>query len=222
MDMILQLFTNGGIVMIPLFGLSIFAIAMILERSLFWLKLNRNQAKIIKKGLRMYPEEPEMAKALFERYQHLPIPRIFLAALNLRRPTPEKFRLALESAAQAEIPLLKRFSNSFEIVTSASPLLGLLGTVLGLITSLAALRIGDIEASQTTGVTGGISEALTSTAAGLVIAIFTLFFASMFRGLYLQQIALIQEVSSQLELLHLDRYELDNYEQQGEKQDALT
>ena len=88
-----------------------------------------------------------------------------------------------------------------------SPLLGLLGTVLGLITSLSSLQIGNLEASQTTGVTGGIGEALTSTATGLVVAIVTLFFASTFRGLYLQQIALIQEFSSQLELLHLDRYE---------------
>ena len=193
--------------MFPLLGLSIFSLAMILERSLFWFKLTRGQGKVLKKGLNLYQEDPQMATMMLKRNQHLPIPRIFLAALSLKRPTPEKFRLALESAAQAEMPLLKRFSNSFDVVTSVSPLLGLLGTVLGLITSLASLRIGDLESSQATGVTGGISEALTSTATGLVIAIVTLFFASTFRGLYLQQIALIQEYSSQLELLHLDKYE---------------
>ena len=57
------------------------------------------------------------------------------------------------------------------------------------------------------GVTGGIGEALTSTAAGLIVAIATLFFASIFRGLYLRQIALIQEVGGQLELIHLDKYD---------------
>ena len=203
--------------MFPLLGLSVFSLAMILERSLFWLELTRGQGKVLKKGLDLYQEDPQMAVMMLKRNQHLPIPRIFLAALSLKRPTPEKFRLALESAAQAEMPLLKRFSNSFDVVTSVSPLLGLLGTVLGLITSLASLRIGDLESSQATGVTGGISEALTSTATGLVIAIITLFFASTFRGLYLQQIALIQEYSSQLELLHLDLYE-----QPGATTDAFT
>ncbi|HHP7231435.1 MAG TPA: MotA/TolQ/ExbB proton channel family protein [Xenococcaceae cyanobacterium] len=217
METVAQLFNNGGVVMFPLLGLSIFALAMILERSLFWFKLARGQEKILKKVLTVYQEDAEMAAMLLKRNQHLPMARIFLAALSLKRPTPEKFRLALESAAQAEIPALKRFSNSFDIITSVSPLLGLLGTVLGLITSLASLRIGEIETSQATGVTGGISEALTSTATGLVIAIMTLFFASTFRGLYLQQIALIQEFSSQLELLHLEKYEPT-----GERNDAIT
>ena len=203
--------------MFPLLGLSIFSLAMILERSLFWFKLARGQEKVLKKILTFYQEDPEMADTMLKRNQNLPMARIFLAALSLQRPTPEKFRLALESAAQAEMPLLKRFSNSFETITSVSPLLGLLGTVLGLITSLASLQIGDIQSSQATGVTGGISEALTSTASGLVIAIITLFFASTFRGLYLQQIALIQEFGGQLELLHLEKYE-----QKGDTADALT
>ncbi len=204
--------------MFPLFGLSIFSLAMILERSLFWFKLARGQEKILKKVLTFYQEDPEMADTILKRNQNLPMARIFLAALSLQRPTPEKFRLALESAAQAEMPLLKRFSNSFETITSVAPLLGLLGTVLGLITSLASLQIGDIQSSQATGVTGGISEALTSTAAGLVIAIITLFFASTFRGLYLQQIALIQEFAGQLELLHIEKYE----QKGGDTADALT
>ena len=217
METVYRLFNNGGVVMWPLLGLSIFSLAMILERSLFWFRLTHGQDKILKKVLNFYQEDPEMASVMLRRHQHLPMARIFLAALSLERSTPEKFRLALESAAQAEIPLLKRFSNSFETITSVSPLLGLLGTVLGLITSLASLSIGDIESSQATGVTGGISEALTSTATGLVIAIFTLFFASTFRGLYLQQIALIQEFSGQLELLHLEKYE-----QKGDITDAIT
>ena len=217
MEKIYQLFSNGGVVMWPLLGLSIFSLAMILERSLFWSQLTSRQDKILKKVLVLYEKDPEMADMMLKKNQHLPMARIFLSALSLKRPTPEKFRLALESAAQAEMPLLKRFSNAFETITSVSPLLGLLGTVLGLITSLASLRIGDIESSQATGVTGGISEALTSTATGLVIAIVTLFFASTFRGLYLQQIALIQEFSGQLELLHLEKYEI-----KGEMTDAIT
>jgi biopolymer transport protein ExbB len=137
----------------------------------------------------------------------LPIARIFLAALQLEQPTPEEFRLALESEAQAELPILKRFNTVFDTIISISPLLGLLGTILGLIASFASLTIGDVGGSTTTGVTSGISEALVSTASGLVVAIFTLLFANTFRGLYLRQTALIQEYGGQIELLYRRQYE---------------
>ncbi|MGL5795432.1 MAG: MotA/TolQ/ExbB proton channel family protein, partial [Waterburya sp.] len=205
-----------GVVMYPLLGLSIYSVAMILERSLFWFKISRQQEQVIKQLLNLYRDDTKAASMMLKRHTNLPIARVFLVALSLERSTPQKFKLALESAAQAEMPILKRFSNSLETVISLSPLLGLLGTVLGLITSLSSLRLGDIGSSQATGVTGGIAEALISTAAGLVVAIATLFFASMFRGLYLQQIALIQEVGGQLELIHLDKHEHE------EAYDALT
>jgi biopolymer transport protein ExbB len=207
MDTIWQLFKSGGVVMFPLLGLSIYSVAMILERSLFWLKISRQQDQVIKQLLNLYRDDVKEASMMLKRHRNLPIARVFLVALSLERSTPQKFKLALESAAQAEMPILKRFSNSLETVISLAPLLGLLGTVLGLITSLSSLRLGDIGSSQATGVTGGIAEALISTAAGLIVAIATLFFASMFRGLYLQQIALIQEVGGQLELIHLDKHE---------------
>jgi len=206
METILELFKSGGVVMLPLLGLSIYSLAIILERSLFWFK-SRQQNQVIKQLLNLYRDDPDAASKMLQRHQDLPIARIFATALSLERSTPEKFKLALESAAQAEMPILKRFNNSLDTVIGVAPLLGLLGTVLGLITSLSSLQLGDIESSQAAGVTGGIGEALTSTAAGLIVAIATLFFASIFRGLYLQQISLIQEVGGQLELLHLDRYE---------------
>ena len=207
METILQLFRSGGVVMYPLLALSIYSLAIIFERSLFWLKISRQQDKVIKQLINLYRDDPDAANKMLQRHRDLPFARVFLVALSLERSTPQKFRLALESAAQAEIPILKRFSNSLETVISVAPLLGLLGTVLGLIISLSSLQLGDIESSQAAGVTGGIGEALTSTAAGLIVAIATLFFASIFRGLYLQQIALIQEVGGQLELIHLDRHE---------------
>ena len=205
MEAILQIFKSGGLVMYPLLGLSIYSVAMILERSLFWLRVSRQQDKIVKQLLSLYRDDTETAVMMLQRHLNLPIARIFNVALSLRRSTPQKFKLALETAAQAEMPVLKRFSNSFETVISLSPLLGLLGTVVGLITSLSSLKLGDIESSQAAGVTGGIGEALTSTAAGLIVAIATLFFASLFRGLYLRQISLIQEIGGQLELIHLDK-----------------
>jgi biopolymer transport protein ExbB len=107
---------------------------------------------------------------------------------------------------QAELPHLKRFNTIFATIISVAPLLGLLGTILGLITSFDALQLGDMGANANL-VTGGISEALVSTAAGLVVAIGTLLFANLFRGLYKRQVALIQEYGGQLEILYEMHYE---------------
>jgi biopolymer transport protein ExbB len=197
----------GGIVMIPLLMLSLVTVALILERILFWSQVNRRQKPFVREVLNLYRQNPHQAFQHLHQNVDLPIARIFLAALELDRATPDEFRLALESAAQAEIPLLKRFNTVFETVITVSPLLGLLGTILGLINAFGSLQIGDIGGTQTTGVTSGISEALVSTAGGIVVAIFTLLFANAFRSMYLRQIALIQEYGGQLELMYRRYYE---------------
>lgn len=203
-----NLFTAGGVVMIPLLGFSILAVMLIIERISFWVRINRRQRRVVREVLTLYRRDNVVsAIEQLRKNTDLPISRIFLAALELEQPNPEELRLALESEAQAEIPLLKRFQNIFETIISLAPLLGLLGTVLGLISSFASLNIGDVGGTKTSGVTGGISEALVSTAFGLVVAIFTLLFANTFRGLYQRQIALIQEYGGQLELLYRRRYE---------------
>ncbi len=193
--------------MVPLLLFSILAVALILERILFWSRVTQRHSRIVREALHLYRRSPRETLKLLERNADLPLARIFLAALSLEQATPEEFRLALETAAQAEIPLLKRFNTVFETIIGLAPLLGLLGTILGLITSFGSLRLGDLGGTNTVGVTGGISEALTSTASGLIVAIVTLLFANTFRGLYVRQIALIQEYGGQLELLHRRRYE---------------
>lgn len=212
-----ELFVAGGVVMWPLLGFSVLGVALIIERVRFWLKLNKRQSRVVREVLNFYRHD-NVVSAMDKLQQNadLPMARIFLAALELEEPTPEEFRLALESEAQAEIPILKRFQNIFDTIISLAPLLGLLGTVLGLITSFASLNLGDVGGTKTAGVTSGISEALVSTATGLIVAIFILFFANAFRGLYQRQIAQIQEYGGQLELLYRRRYE------RGEKAYAST
>jgi biopolymer transport protein ExbB len=203
-----NIFTAGGVVMIPLLGFSVLAVALIIERIKFWVMLASRQRRMVQEVLNFYRlNNVVSAIALLQRNTNLPIARIFLAALELEEATPEDFRLALETAAQAEIPLLKRFQNIFDTIINLAPLLGLLGTVLGLIASFASLNIGDVGGTQTAGVTSGISEALVSTASGLVVAIFTLLFGNTFRGLYQREITMIQENGGQLELLYRRRYE---------------
>jgi len=211
-----NVFAAGGIVMWPLLAFSILSFALILERLLFWFRVARRQNRLIREVLRMYRQNPASAQTKLDKNADLPLCRIFLAALELDRPNPEEFRLALETEAQAEIPLLKRFTTVFDTIIALAPLLGLLGTVLGLINSFASLNLGNVGGSQTAGVTGGISEALVSTATGLIVAISTLLFANSFRGLYQRQIALIQEYGGQLELLYRRRYE------RGDKSYAST
>jgi biopolymer transport protein ExbB len=155
----------------------------------------------------LYRDNPFSAINKLKKNAQLPIARIFLEALELEEPTSDEFRLALESATQAELPILRRFSTIFQTIITASPLLGLLGTILGLIRSFASLDIGNAAGSNATGVTAGLSEALISTVMGLVVAIFTLLFANAFRGLYLRELALIQEYGGQLELMYRRLYE---------------
>lgn len=200
-------FTAGGIVAYPLLGFSILSLALIIERLVFWLRINRRQPRLVRDILRVYQDDPHLALQRLRNHGELPIARIFLEALELENPTPEEFRLALESASQAEIPTLKRASTVFETIVSVAPLLGLLGTILGLITAFSNLQIGEVGGGNTAAVTGGISEALVSTVMGLVVAIFTLLFANLFRGFYQRQLALIQEYGGQLELLYRRHYE---------------
>ena len=202
-----QFITNAGIVAWPLLMFSVIAIALIIERSIFWLKVLQRQSLVVQKVLKIYRTDAYTAISILQKNADLPIPRIFLEALELEQPTPDEMRLALESAASAELPSIRRFNTVFDTIINVAPLLGLLGTVLGLITSFSSLNIGDVGSSSSAGVTGGISEALASTVLGLVVAIFTLVFSNMFRGFYKRQIALIQEYSGQLELLYRIHYE---------------
>lgn len=203
----IQWFEACGIVAWPLLAFSIMAVALIAERLVFWYQVNRRQRRVVREVLKTYPYDSDAALNWLKKNADLPIARIFLEGLELQRPSPEKFRIAIDSAIQAELPTLKRFNTVFDTIISISPLLGLLGTVLGLITAFGSLTLGDVGGTKAAGVTAGISEALVSTASGLVVALFTLLFANSFRGLYMREIARIQEYGGQLELLYIEQYE---------------
>jgi biopolymer transport protein ExbB len=197
-----NLFVAGGIVMWPLLLFSLLTVTLVVERCWFWLRIIRQQRGLVPQVLSQYQQNPQLAIATLKKHKQLPMARIFLSAISLGDTTPEEFRLALESAGQAELPVLKRFQTMFETVVGVAPLLGLLGTVLGLIRVLSSIRLGSNAAEAPAGVTLGIGEALISTAAGLVVAIVALLFANLFQGLYRRQRAFIQEAGGKLEILH--------------------
>jgi biopolymer transport protein ExbB len=197
-----NLWMAGGIVTIPLLIFSLLAVALIIERIIFWWRVKQKQRRIVKEVLSLYRDDRFRAIALLKKNAQLPIARVFLEAMELEEPTPDEFRLALDSAVQGEMPTLRRFSTFFQTVTSVSPLLGLLGTILGLMESFTSMDVNNASGPDTAGVMGGLGVALMSTVMGLVVAIFTLLFANTFRGLYIQELAFIQEYGGQLELLN--------------------
>jgi biopolymer transport protein ExbB len=193
----------GGITMIPLMICSFLVITLAIERSLFWKSVKKQQRRIARQALHIYQENPDQVEDFLQQHIDLPIARIYLEALSIPNATPTEFALALDARTQSEIPKLKRFNNIFEIIVGLAPLLGLLGTVTGLIASFGSLTLGDVGGSKALNVTGGISEALISTAAGLIVAVMALIAASIFRSLYAQQVAYFDECCTQLELQHL-------------------
>jgi len=190
----------------PLLAASLLVITLVMERCRFWWPVHQRQESAMRQVLKTYAQTPQAAIDMLQQQRHLPLARIFLAALTLEQATPDEFRLALESAAQAELPLLKRFNTLFDTVIGAAPLLGLLGTILGLITALSSVDFGDVGEDGTVAVTAGIGEALVSTAFGLMVALLALLFANLFQGLYRRQRAIIEDYTGRLELLYRGYY----------------
>lgn len=175
-----HLLKAGGVIILPLLICLVMVTVMVIERSRFWLGVSRQQERFAKQVMELYRHQSDLTLVKVKQHLDLPLARIFLAALELESPTAEEFRLALESELQAELPILKRFSNIFDLIVGLSPLLGLIGTVIGLITSFGGLNIGDIGGTKTATVSAGISEALITTAAGLLVATVALIFATTF------------------------------------------
>jgi biopolymer transport protein ExbB len=204
---ITKLFNSGGIVMYPLLLISIIVVTLAIERLYFWSKIGRRQQPLIRIALDLYQQQSPLVIDRLEREQDLPIARIFLSAIAIKDANHEEFQLAMESEIYQEIPILRRFNNIFDAAIGLAPLFGLLGTILGLINSFSALKIGTSGGNDPSTVVAGISEALVSTASGLVVAILASICANLFRGLYQRQLAQIQAATCQLELIHHRQWE---------------
>jgi biopolymer transport protein ExbB len=200
-----NLFLAGGPAMWPLLLFSIATVAMTVERSVFWTKLPKRQNQVVRQVIALYRDDASLAIAKLERHLNLPTPRIFHQALSLADADADEFALAIDGAIQAEVPLLKRFNDFFDIIVGLSPLLGLLGTVTGLMRSFSSMTLGGGDGSNAAGVTSGISEALITTAYGLIVAIGAFAAASVFRSFYTRQLGLIQENVAEIELLYRRR-----------------
>ncbi|WP_315897226.1 MotA/TolQ/ExbB proton channel family protein [Coleofasciculus chthonoplastes] len=203
MDMdIVAIIEKGGIAMWPLLGLSILAVGTIFERLWFWGGILLKQEEVVNRVLDAATQNWQVAREIAMKSRRQPVGRYLYAPLRLISPEPELFRLALEGAADDELATMRRGDKLLEAVIALSPLLGLLGTVLGLINSLGSITIDQLGTASTAGVTLGIGEALISTATGLIIAITSLAFYRLFQAFWFNQVKIFRKAGTELELLY--------------------
>jgi biopolymer transport protein ExbB len=194
MTQAIDIIVKGGIVMIPLLACSIISLGLTIERLIFWARIRSQQAV---QHMLTLVETGEFDRALkLGRDSHHPIARVMAAGLAHRNPAPAK---AMEAAAQAQIPLLKSRLGTLDTIITLAPLLGLLGTVVGMIGSFDIMSEAGM--GQPHAVTGGVAEALIATASGLLIAILTLIPYNYFSTRVEKEMDAMEHFSSSLELL---------------------
>jgi biopolymer transport protein ExbB len=203
MSNVFELVAKGGPVMVPIVGLSIATIATGIERAAFWLNLLRKEDQVASDILEAAHYNLETAAAIAGRAQEQPIARFLEAALKLNNASPETFRLALETAGDEEFAQMRKGDKLLETVVGIAPLLGLLGTVTGLIITFVNLKIGGGGSSvDTSKAAAGIGEALITTAGGMIVAIIALLIFRVCVTLRAKQVEYFSKVGGKLELIY--------------------
>jgi biopolymer transport protein ExbB len=218
-----ELFDKGGPAMWPLLGLSILSLATIMERSWFWFRTLSKEQQIVDRVLDASAKDnwDSAAKIAKEDRQGQPISRFLYAPLKRHNPDPESFKLALEAAAEEELHSMRKGDKTLESIIALSPLLGLLGTVLGLIRALSGIKLGDLGTSAGSTVTLGISESLISTATGMIVAIVSLAFYRLFQAFIFNQVKIFRRAGNELELLYREYWLSKNAKPLGEEDTEL-
>ena len=171
----LELFEKGGWVMIPLFLCSLLALAVIVERLIWGPSRNKVLPESLKGEIENLAQKRKFEELLgICRADKSPLSRIILTALrNIGRPRWETLE-AVRVAGRNEAIEMQRYIGILGTIAAITPLLGLLGTVFGMITTFAVIETEGV--GNAPALAGGISEALLTTAAGLTIAIPALVF----------------------------------------------
>jgi biopolymer transport protein ExbB len=194
MSGVLALLARGGPVMIPLGACSVIALAVVLERAWTWRGLGRTrdaEAVLTRVAGGKWEEAARVGEA-----SRSPVARVLAAGVRHRNPAATA---AMEAAARAESARLKRFLPVLDTIITLSPLLGLLGTVTGMISAFGVMAESGMNAP--TAITGGVGEALVATAAGLGVAIAALVPFNFFHSRTETMLDTIERYGSQLELL---------------------
>jgi len=162
-----EMIVKGGIMMIPLILCSVISVAVITERAIFWL---RQRKGIMPAQLIQMAQDGKFDEILKQgEANNSYIGRVILSGIWHHNASPT---LAMETSAIQEIANMKRYLPAMDTIITLAPLLGLLGTIVGMIRSFDIMSIAGI--GQPHAVTGGVAEALIATAFGLTVAIVTL------------------------------------------------
>ena len=215
MMLLIDVVTKGGWLMIPIAICSVFALGIILERLVSYSRIKGNIQKITHKlAPLIIGNKISEARLLCEESQGF-ISHMFLVALQelqndeqLNQSMDEEIALAqriLDEEIQVTIiPSLEKRLNALDTLARGTPLLGLLGTVIGMIKVFNTITTSGVGNASL--LAGGISEALITTAAGLVVAIPTLMFYRYFRGLIEDYVVRMEEEAIKMvEVIHGER-----------------
>ncbi len=200
----LELIQAGGVIMWPILLCSVIALAIIAER--FW---SLQDKRVTPKGLVAQVWQWDKAggldkKRLHELRENSALGRILAAGLVNRHHSRVVMKESIEEVGRHVAHELERFLNTLGTIASITPLLGLLGTVIGMIKVFAVITtqgVGDPAV-----LAEGISQALITTAAGLTVAIPSLMFFRYFRGKVDGLIMIMeQEALKMVEVMHGER-----------------
>ncbi|MGH8547396.1 MAG: MotA/TolQ/ExbB proton channel family protein [Methylococcales bacterium] len=199
-----EIIQKGGIVMWPIIACSVLAMGIICER--FWaLRTNR----VLPPGLlaqiwHLYREKQLDATRIRIFGRSSPLGAVLAAGLNNHRHGRNVMKDSIEETGRKVVHELGRFVDILGTLASVSPLLGLLGTVMGMIKVFAGIDIGDV--GDPLLMSRGISEALLCTAAGLFVAIPSLMFHRYFQGRVIDLVLKMEEEALKLvEIIHDNR-----------------
>ncbi|WP_312320702.1 MotA/TolQ/ExbB proton channel family protein [Stenotrophomonas sp.] len=175
-----ELVKAGGWPMVPLLLLGVLALAIVLER--FW-TLRRNE--VLPPGLgqevRNWAARGKLDPSHIQSLRaNSPLGALLAAALEARNRPRDQIRERIEDAGRHLVHRMERFLNALGTIASAGPLLGLLGTVIGMIQMFLGILdhgVGDVNQ-----LAGGIGKALVCTATGMIVAIPALMFHRYFKG----------------------------------------
>lgn len=199
-----EIVTSGGWLMIPIIACSIIAVGIIVER-LWTLQKRRVIPKHLVAQIWHLEQNHQLDKTRIQQLSKgSPLGKIVSVGLHNRDKEREVMKESIEEVGRHVVHELQRYLNSLGTIAAVSPLLGLLGTVIGMIkvfTNLTVHGTGNIG-----NLAGGISEALITTAAGLVVAIPALMFYRYFRGRVDQLVVIMeQEAIKLVEVMHGQR-----------------
>ena len=201
-----ELFIKGGPVMYPLLACSIISLTVIIERAIFWTRegLNRNQS-LVDEVLELSRQGKwEIIKEKVSGSKDYII-RILVSGILHKEFSMTK---AMETAAADEIERMRRYLAVLDTMITVAPLLGIFGTVIGIITSFEILGTTGIEHPRE--VTAGIAQALITTASGLGIAILSVFPYNYFLSRTERATLLIEKYATSLEIVYVKLLQRDD------------